>query len=385
MRYVVLWLGCTVITVVFAVVNYLATAQAGMFSGAAESLHGPKAARALLALAWYFQHFVWPIGLASWYPTPVTVRWSDPATIQALGTILLAGMLMGWFAVRSRSATWGIVWFFVTIASTVQLVPTRNALAADRYMYLPIIGLLWVTGLVLWRGYERAVRRWGPSRVGLAAIPPTVVAAVAMVGQSWHVASFYEMPTEKSRRIAELNPDTPHVWERVAWSYYRADNYDEAIAFAEREFVHEDHMAWSDAHQVIGMSRFRLGDYDAAIASLQRAMEADPKNSQAKYHLARVLEDLGRTEEALRLHEESVADAPLANPRICRLASLYRRLGRGGDARRMYEQVLRNNPRGGYERGVSRGGRAIGHDARVDARERQRVGESGRRAQRAGP
>ena len=171
-----------------------------------------------------------------------------------------------------------------------------------------------------------------------------IVLAVAMFGQSWHVASFYETPMKKGRRIADLHPATPHVWERAAWSCYRAERYDEAIALAEREFVHEGHRVRSDAQQVIAMSQFRLGDHDAAFESLQRAIDANPKDTQAKFYLAKILEEVGRTEEALGLLEESVADAPLANPRILRLASLYRHLGRRDDARRMYEQVLRNNP-----------------------------------------
>ena len=343
-RLAVLWLVCAAMTAAFAVVNYQATAQAGLFSGAAESLHGPKIIRAVLALAWYFEHFVWPAGLASWYPTPEIVRWSDPGTLRAAAVLIGVAAVVGWSAVRSRSATLGFAWFFVTIAAVVQLVPSRNVVAADRYMYLPIIGLLWVTAIVLWWGYEAAVRKWAPGPARIALAVPAVAVAAAMIGQSWHVASFYETPMKKCHRIADLHPDTPHVWERLAWSYYEAERYQQAIELAEREFNHENHRAWGDAYQVIGMAHFRLGNHDAAIESLHHAIDAHPEDTQTKYHLAQVLEDVGQSDEALRLLEESVADAPLANPRLLRLASLYRRLGRLADARRTYEQVLRNNP-----------------------------------------
>ena len=79
------------------------------------------------------------------------------------------------------------------------------------------------------------------------------------------------------------------------------------------------------------------------MKTLRQAIEAAPEDSHAMFYLAKVLEEIGRDEEALPWYEHSVADAPLANPRIIRLASLYLRLGRFADARRMYEKAVENN------------------------------------------
>ncbi|MHC4697204.1 MAG: tetratricopeptide repeat protein [Planctomycetota bacterium] len=341
--FVVLWLVCLVVTGVFAYVNYAATAQAGMFEGAAEYLQGPRVVRALLALAWYFQHFVCPTGLASWYPTPALVRWSDPATLQALAVVGVTLALAAWSALRSRAAALGFAWFFVSIASTVQVVPTRNALAADRYMYLPIIGLLWVVGLGLVAIYRGAAERWTGGRVRIAGAVIAAAATIALTAMSWHTASFYETPLEKSKRIAELAATTPHVWERVAWACYRAERYEEAIAFAQKEFVHDDVNAHGVAHQAIGMSHLGLGRYDDAIMSLKRAVEVDPKNATAKYRLGVTWYERGRVDDGLPLIEQGVAEAPKKNPWIIHLARVYRTLGRSEDAGALYEQALQNN------------------------------------------
>ena len=342
--FALLWLICTAITAGFALVNVGATTEAGMIAGAAQELHGSSVVRALLALAWYFQHLIWPTGLASWYPAPAEVHWSDPATVRAIAIVLLVLVVAGWSALRSRAAGLGFAWFFVTIASTVQLVPMRNSLAADRYMYLPIIGLLWFASLILVQAYAGAARRWTPGPVRAVAGPLAVLGIVATIALSWHVAWFYENPIRKSRRIAELFPATPHVWARTAWAHHEAGRFEEAITLAEREYEHDDKCARSSAHQVIGVAQFRLGDHDTAFASLQRAIDTDPANSPAKYDLAKILEEVGRLEEARHWYEESIADAPMANPRIIRLAALYRQLQRPTDARRLYEQALKNNP-----------------------------------------
>ncbi|MBU0719566.1 MAG: tetratricopeptide repeat protein, partial [Planctomycetes bacterium] len=343
-QFMLLWISCTAVTAVFGWVNYQATAEAGMFSGAAHNLQGPKIVRALLALAWYFQHFVWPSGLASWYATPAVVSWSDGTTVRALAIVVPVLIVAGWYARHSRAAALSFAWFFVAMASTIQLVPTRNALAADRYMYLPITGLLWFMASFFCGAYER-LRTRGPvrrTRIAAGVLGAAVVAA--MIAQSWHVASFYNSSVDKSRRIAELYPDVPHVWERAAWACYRAEYYAQAIALAERELVHDDRNVRSDAHAVIGMSQFRMGQQDIAFESLRRAIEIDPQNSQVKYHFAQILAEAGHIDDAIRLLEESIEAAPLANPRILRLAALYRQVGRPEDARQLYEQALRNNP-----------------------------------------
>ena len=344
LRFAVLWLICAGLTACFAWINWEATAEAGMFEGAVRNLHGPATVRALLALAWYFEHFLLPRGLASWYPTPGLVAWTNPSTLRALAIVAVSLALIGWAAWRARPCACGLIWFFATIASTVQLVPTRNALAADRYMYLPIVGLIWIVALGLWEGWRRIAVPLRPVAVRAGAVCLAATAVVLSLAVSWHTAWFYESAVRKGRRIADLFPAVPHVWERVAWTYHNEGDYVEAIACAEREFSHDDLLAQSAAHQVIGMSQLRLGRVDEALASLHRAMDINPESSQARYNLAKALEELERFDEAIRLYEESIADAPLANPRMLRLAGLYRRMGRAKEARPLYESVLVNNP-----------------------------------------
>ena len=169
-------------------------------------------------------------------------------------------------------------------------------------------------------------------------------AIVAMVAMSWHVASFYDTYLAKASRLATLYPDTPHVWERVGWSYHSLERYEEAIAAARREFVHDDDKLRSTAHIVIGVSQLRLGEPEAAINSLRQAVAYAPKSASAKYHLASALEEVGQLAEALSIYEAMRGIAPLYNPGLNKLADLYRRLDRLRDARKVYEQSLANNP-----------------------------------------
>lgn len=338
-----IWFCCAVITAAATVVNYQATDRAGMFEGAAANLTGPGVVRALRSLAWYFEHFLIPIRLAPWYPAPGVVRWWEWETLRAVLTLLPVGALAVWSVLRNRPLAGGLVWFLLAMATTVQLVPTRNTLAADRYMYLPIVGLAWTVGIAAaqWartsaEASARGMRRWAGA--------PATLGVLALLALSWHTGWFYNEPLRKIMRIATLFPDSPHVWERAGWAYYHDEQYERAIELAERDLKHDDLDVRSDALEVIGAAQLKLRRYGAALESLHQAIEADPEKPGSYYRLATVLEEVGRNEEALDLYAKAVGMAPLKNPWILRLASIYREVGRTADARRMLEQALRNNP-----------------------------------------
>lgn len=364
LRFWPVWIGAGALTALFAWINIDATAQADLFSEAAEHLQGPRAARVLLALDNYFTHVVWPVGLTSYYPTPPVVAWSDPQTLRAMFTVSVAACLLALCIWRVPAARWGVAWFFIALADTLPFIPARNVLAADRYLYLPLVGLFWTIVAVALRvyGYRSMAPSGSEPRTSVRTDPglasavksPLQLRGVAtmilmgivptLIGMSWYTARWYDNPELKTERVARVFPDVPRVWERYGWTLYSKGDYDQAIELAQREFVHDAPAVQSGAYQLIGMSRFKQGQTADALTALQKAVDIDPKNDLARFRLGQVFEDLGRFADALPLYEACVRSATSHNPTLHRLAYVYRELGRPADARRMYEQEMKNNP-----------------------------------------
>ncbi len=343
-RFWSLCLPCTVLTGWFVWINYRATAGADLFAEGAEHLWGSWFVRVLLALAFYFQHLVWPVGLTSFYPTPPIVHWSDASTAVAAMIVAASLTILAVFCRTSRPCRWGVLWFFIAIADTLAVIPARNVLAADRYLYFPIIGLFWCLAAVSFDAYShwkaRATSRTPQYAVAAIGLP----VLTAMIGQSWFTAKWYNTPLLKTQRVADCFPNEPRVWEKLGWCHYQAGDYDRAIECAQHELRFESHSVRSIAYQLMGLSRLRQGQNEEALRLLHHALEVDPKSDIGLYRLATAYDDLGRLEEALPYYEAAAKAAPMHNPTLYRLAGAYRRLGRTSEARAVYEKQLVNNP-----------------------------------------
>jgi tetratricopeptide (TPR) repeat protein len=352
-----LWIVSTVAVAAFALVNIKTTAGAEMFAGGAEKLQGPRLVRVLLALACYWQHFVWPVGLSSFYPAPEVVHWTDIATLRAALIVAVGLCVLAWACYVSHDARWGTLWFFATIASTLPFVPARNLLAADRYIYLPIVGMLWLFVSAAAMPYQR----WLSGRPALRrrAVVTVVVAAlvVALVPVSWHVTSFYKDAISKAERLVQLFPDTPRMWNILGWSHYTqgkelqevgkpeeaTSHFEEAVRCALTDLKQGPPRVRGDSYQLMAMSNFRLGRIDEAIEGLRHAMEVGPQNGMAPYRLGTILQDQGRIDEAVETYERALERSPRYVPLLVHLAACYRALGRPQEARAMYEQALQVN------------------------------------------
>lgn len=332
----------TLLMGVLAVVNIKATAQAGMFEGTATNFQGPRAARVLLSLGWYLEHFAWPSGLAAWYPSPLTVAWTDGSVLFALLLViafLVASLL--WMR-REPAAAAGAGIFLLTLASTLPIVPARSTLAADRYMYLPIIGLVWLVGCLAQWLYARARIFFGP-RIAWGVPAAGAVLGVTLLTLSWTVGMTYETYLSKTQRLADLFPDTPHVWERVAWSHFSLGDYEKAIDVAQRELVHDDAELLGDVHGLIGLSQIELGRIDEGLDTLRKATRYLPERPLPHHRLAGALAKLGRCGEAVREWDEIVDRIPNFNPALVGLATCHKQLGQTKEARRRYGQAIGNN------------------------------------------
>lgn len=340
------WAMTAGMTAVFAWINVHATAEHDMFTNAAAQMTGSRVVRCVLALGWYLEHFIWPSGLAAWYEAPKAPGWGEAATWRACGVLAAALVLLAGSWRRSNVGAICAAWFLLGIGDTLPIVPARNVLAADRYMYLPIIGLAWAAATALGGllGLSSSAKSPGLPRFRRAGAAALIGVGAILTAVSWRTAGHYVDMVAKTRRIVAVHPDSPWVHEKLAWALYNAGQYSEAIEAGRKEFERFREVSGAEALTIIGLSQAALGDRATAIATLRDAASHRP-SALATYYLAATLADApGNEEEAARLFHESLEALLNFNPGLSRAAAFFLRIGRLDDARAFYEKVLINNP-----------------------------------------
>lgn len=216
-----------------------------------------RAFTALRSYAFYLEKLFVPIGLAPFYPMPAEL---DPLAADFLVSYAVLGgiTVICLAAIRYRAflVTW--LYYLGTLVPVIGLVQVGMQSAADRYMYLPSLGLL----VLLGAGAALVVER--NSRPLLAVFLGFI--SIATVGLS------YVTVTQ-----AAIWKDTFTLWDHEIGLYPGA-----YTAYINR-----------------GVAFVKLGDYQKGMKDLDMAVELNPLSRNALYNRALALKTMGRHKEAL--------------------------------------------------------------------------------------
>ncbi|MBX9791457.1 MAG: tetratricopeptide repeat protein [Pirellulales bacterium] len=148
-----------------------------------------RIANALLAYVRYLELMFWPRGLACYYPHPkpdfdMHGPW-QPRVLLAGGLLAALSIVAVWFGRRRRYLLVGWFWYLITLLPMIGLVQVGRQALADRYSYLPSVGIalavVWLAGDWL-ESAPGVVRRWFgvPVAIAITALAALTVRQVAV-------------------------------------------------------------------------------------------------------------------------------------------------------------------------------------------------------------
>ena len=243
-----------------------------------------------------------PVGLSAIYPYPDRGGGLGPEFYGALAIMLVAFPALLFVCRRLRPVLFGWAFFFINILLVLQFVTVGQAVMADRYTYVPYIGLL--LGLTWWLD-----ERPRPGRDGMPA--RLVIGAVLAVLLPWSlVQTWTRCSVWKSSET--LWTDTirkfPH---RVSTAYDGLGNVladqgklDEAVADYREALRLERN--YSEAHYNLGLALATQGKLDEAIVHYREAIRLKDDYSEAHYNLGLALATQGRLDEAIVHYREAI-------------------------------------------------------------------------------
>lgn len=289
---------------------------------------------ALSAYLVYLWQMIWPANLATIYPHPGRLPiWETTGAGAAL--VLVTAVA---FMVRKRwpYLVTGWLWYLIMLLPVIGLIQVGGQAHADRYTYLPQIGLYVA---VTW-GVVDLCRPFGWQRQVLSVAGPIIVALLA--GLAGIQASYWH--------------DTERLWNRTLAVTGRNDlahfnlgefllknhRLDEAIT--QFQIVLAGQPGDPDANFQLGSAFMEKGELDLAIRRFETTLKAEPGNPEAETNVANILLQTGRIDEAVERYQNVVRRQPRSALAHYNLAVGLHRQGRLGEAIVHYKEALTIQP-----------------------------------------
>jgi cytochrome c-type biogenesis protein CcmH/NrfG len=287
-----------------AIITVLAQKRGGAVRSLQDFSLWVRLQNALYAYAMYIWKAFWPTRLAVLYPHP-----GSSLTVLQLGlaaVFLAAVSLFVWKLRLTRPyLVTGWLWYLGTLVPVIGLVQVGQQAMADRYAYVPLIGLfvMLVWGVDDWLDSRKISL---PARAGAAAV---ILIAFSIL--TWRQVGYWR--------------DSDTLWSH-------------ALAMTENNLF---------AEESIGKSLVRAGHLQDALPHLEAVVRIDPRNPTRRTNLGSGLAQSGRYQDAVREYETAISLTSDSEVRIrCyeTIALLYGLLGDYPRVRETYRQALQLDP-----------------------------------------
>lgn len=254
---------------------------------------------ATVSYAKYIGKFLWPTDLGIVYPYGRIAG----AEVAAAAALLLAISILALRQARRRGyMLTGWFWFVIAMVPMIGLAQTGVQAYADRFTYLPGIGLAMMLswGAADWMSRVRA------PRAAVAAGACLLLGALSL--QSWRQAGYWRDSITLFTHTIAVTKDNDLMHLNLATIYEERGDIDRALVhFLEAARIEPKNV---QTHHVIGTLYSRKREYEKAIPHFQAALKFHPAHLGARKELAEAFIRLGRIEEARQQLQRVLEYAP---------------------------------------------------------------------------
>ena len=221
-----------------------------------------RAENAVITYVAYLGQFFWPSGLSVFYPYPPAIpMWQVAGAALILLAISALSLLRPYLAV-------GWFWYLGTLVPVIGIVQVGLQARADRYTYIPLIGI----SIILAWGAAEIIERWPRTKSPLQA-------AAVLACLAW----------------------TFLTWTQIQYWQNSVPLFEHAIASTENNFI---------AHSNLGVVLAEQGKTQDALRHLFASVEENPNHSDARLSLGALLGELGRSDEAAEQFAQAIRISP---------------------------------------------------------------------------
>jgi tetratricopeptide (TPR) repeat protein len=321
------------LTIASSIITFLAQRGEAVMSFEQRPL-GIRLANATVAYLEYLGKTVWPANLAVIYPLPHEIpSWQVIAAV----SLLVGITMLAWSARQSAPYLLvGWLWFLGTLIPVIGIVQVGGQALADRYTYVPLIGIFLA---IAWGAADLAVR-FRVQTVLTAAIAAVVL--IACTAATERQLTFWENSEKLFRHTLQITKGNAiaHVNLGVALEKQKLredalGEYRKALELAPGLF---------QAHNNLANLLADLGDPENAVREYEEALRLNPSAATAHVNLGELLSDMGKFDAAMGEYTKAEQLAPDDYRPQYQMGKTLLRHGEGAEAVKRFRAALQMNP-----------------------------------------
>jgi tetratricopeptide (TPR) repeat protein len=295
---------------------------------------GSRIANAPVSFLTYLEKTFWPHDLAVFYPFPDKLPlWQILGATILILVISIAVMVM---VRRLPYMLVGWLWYAITLLPVIGILPIENYAMADRYTYLPSIGI----GIMLAWGipllYTRAaIRKKILFPAGLAYL---VILSVL----TWQQCGYWKNTFELFKHALQVTKDNFVAHMCFGIALIDKGRFEEAIEHNNKAIrLKPDYV---EAYNNRGFAYDKLGRYQQAFEDYNKAISLNPNFVDAYYNRGFAYDKLGRYQQAFEDYNKAISLNPNYADAYYKRGIAYGKLGRYQQAFEDYNKVISLNP-----------------------------------------
>jgi tetratricopeptide (TPR) repeat protein len=287
---------------------------------------------ALVSYVTYIEKAIWPHNLAFYYPYHTWASWQILAAFLFLISVTSVSI---WSVKRCRYLAAGWLWYLGTLVPVIGLVQVGSQVRADRYTYIPLIGIFIMT---VW-GLPELLNKWRYGKqilIGLSALSFSCFFAV-----TWIQTAYWRNSLTLFDHTLEVTNNNYIAFNHRAVAHAATGNYKLAIADFDKAIAINPEYGY--AYFGRGAAEHKLGNTYEAISNYGRALKLIPRFAAAYYYRGNAYSALERYHEAIADYDRAIDLEPNAQE-FCVRGFAYAALGQYRLAIEDYNSAIRLQP-----------------------------------------
>ena len=326
-------------------------------------------------VVFYLGKFILPVRLSTMYSDPASwnISWNFAMYLVVFFAVAtLVYVSRKW----TREIVFGFSFFIVTLLPTFPAtLPPLHFFAADRYLYLPSVGLLYIAVLGIakvyssnsgfplqfkkaailvavgfvtlffcWGSYHRSLAWKNSETVALDALRhyPRAVDAYAMLGTYYTERQMKDKAISSYKKALEIAPDHPQAYHMLGVMFTLLGQPDEAQTYFQKALSRGT--GSKQTHYNMAVLYKKKGQYQDALSELQKALAASPDDPLLYHELGIIYKALGDKNQAIESFQKAIRMRPDSEDAHNELGVLYTETGRLPEAIAEYQRAIALKP-----------------------------------------